>query len=80
MVDVNMSLDIVDKCFDRQISHAIIVAGDSDFVPAIKMAKGHGAIIHLFHHCQSIHHHTLDVVDEIYEFDENFFEGLFLKE
>ena len=38
-VDVLMSLDIIDKCFENHIQHAIIVAGDSDFIPAIRKAK-----------------------------------------
>lgn len=31
--DVLMSLDIVEKCFDEQIQHAIIIAGDSYLIP-----------------------------------------------
>jgi len=64
MVDVLMSLDIVDKCFDKQIQHAILIAGDADFVPAIKKAKDYGAIIHLYYHPSSIHDKLLDEIDE----------------
>lgn len=71
MVDVLMSLDIVSMCFDSQIQHAIIIAGDSDFIPAIKKAKKHGAIIHLFYHPNSVHDNILDEVDELHEIDEN---------
>jgi len=67
MVDVNMSLDIVDICFDRQVDHIIIVAGDSDFIPAISRAKKYGVIVHLFYHPSSVHKHVLDEVDEIHE-------------
>ena len=35
-IDVLMSLDIVDKCFEKQIQHAVLIAGDADFIPAIK--------------------------------------------
>ena len=59
MIDVLMSLDIVDKCFDNQIQHAILIAGDSDFIPAIKKAKNYGAIIHLFYHPSSVHNELL---------------------
>ncbi len=76
MVDVLMSLDIVSMCFDNQIQHAIIVAGDSDFIPAIKKAKEHGAIIHLFYHPSSVHNELLDEVDESYIIDENFINEL----
>lgn len=39
MVDILMSLDIVDMCFDKKIDHAVLFAGDSDFVPAVKKPK-----------------------------------------
>jgi len=66
MVDVLMSLDIVDMCFDNQIQHVLLVAGDSDFVPAIKKAKSCGAIVHLFYHPDSVHNRLLDEVDELH--------------
>lgn len=66
MVDVLMSLDIVGMCFDKQIQHAIIIGGDSDFVPAIKKAKDYGAIIHLFYHPFSVHNEILDEIDELH--------------
>jgi uncharacterized LabA/DUF88 family protein len=33
----------------HQISDAAILAGDSDFLPAIDAAKPEGVVIHLFH-------------------------------
>jgi uncharacterized LabA/DUF88 family protein len=69
MIDVLMSLDIVDMCFNNQISQAIIVAGDSDFIPALKKAKDCGAIIHLFYHPDAVHNELLDIVDELHEID-----------
>ena len=69
MVDVLMSLDIADMCFDGQIQHAILVAGDSDFIPAIKKAKDYGAITHLFYHPSSVHTEMLDEMDELHILD-----------
>lgn len=66
MVDVLMSLDIVDMCFDKQIDHAILVAGDADFVPAIKKAKDYGAIVHLYYHPSDSPDELLDVIDELH--------------
>ncbi|MFH1751939.1 MAG: NYN domain-containing protein [archaeon] len=68
MVDILMSLDIVGMCFDKQINHAILIAGDSDFIPAIKKAKNYGAIIHLYYHPVSVHTEILDEVDELHTF------------
>jgi len=66
MVDVLMSLDIVDMCFDKQIHHAILVAGDADFVPAIKKAKDCGAIVHLYYHPSDRNDALLDEIDELH--------------
>lgn len=66
MIDVLMSLDIVDMCFDNQIQHAILIAGDSDFIPAVKKAKDCGAITHLFYHPKSVHNGILDEIDELH--------------
>jgi len=74
MVDILMSLDIVDLCYSHQIQHAILVAGDADFVPAVKKARGSGAIIHLFYHPETVHHEILDHVDEIHELTKEFIE------
>ncbi len=75
MVDVLMSLDIVNLCFSKQIHHAVIVAGDSDFVPAIKQAKDSGAIIHLFYHPETVHNEILDNADELHEITDDFIRG-----
>ena len=75
-VDVLMSLDIVSKCFDKQIQHAIIIAGDSDFIPAIHKAKECGAVVHLFCNKNKVNNKLLFEVDEIYDLNYNFFESL----
>jgi len=42
-IDVLLSVDLVRMSWDHQIDSAIIISGDSDFVPAIKAAKDAGA-------------------------------------
>lgn len=66
MVDVLMSLDIASMCFDKQIKQVILIAGDADFIPAVKKAKDYGAIVHLYHHPSSVHTELLDEVDELH--------------
>jgi len=66
MIDVLMSLDIVDKCFDNHVQHIVLIAGDSDFVPAIKKAKDYGVIVHLFYHPKSIQNELLGEIDELH--------------
>lgn len=72
MVDVLMSLDITKMSYDRQIQHAALIAGDSDFVPAIKAAKNNGAIVHLFYHPLTVHNELLDEIDELHPITKEF--------
>jgi uncharacterized LabA/DUF88 family protein len=48
-VDVFLSVDLVDLSATRQITHAALIAGDSDFCPAVEVAKRNGVAIWLFH-------------------------------
>lgn len=79
MVDVLMSLDIVGMSFGGQIQHAILVAGDSDFIPAIRKAKDQGAIVHLFYHPASVHNELLDEIDELHVLSPEFIEKIKLQ-
>jgi uncharacterized LabA/DUF88 family protein len=76
MVDVLMSLDIVDKCCDHQIQHAILIAGDSDFIPAIKKAKDFGAIIHLYYHTSNVKTELLNEIDESHPISQGFIDKI----
>lgn len=49
MVDVLLSIDLVKLSLKRAFEEAIIVTGDSDFIPAIKVAKDEGIHIKLVH-------------------------------
>lgn len=42
MVDVHLSIDLVDLSATGKIDTAILVAGDSDFAPAVKKSKNRG--------------------------------------
>ena len=66
MVDVLMSIDIIKKSTGRMIKQIIIIAGDADFVPAIKTAKDNDILVHLFYHPSSIHNELLDEIDELH--------------
>lgn len=54
-VDIQMGVDLVLFAAKNLISDAAILAGDSDFLPAIDAAKPEGVVIHLFH---GAHPHT----------------------
>ncbi len=63
MVDVLLSIDLVHTSLKGKITHAAIVAGDSDFVPAIEMAKNESVSVWLFHGRQ-VHSSLRDIADE----------------
>ena len=48
-VDVGLAVDLVVLATKHLITDAAILAGDSDFVPAIEAAKSEGVAVHLFH-------------------------------
>ena len=48
-VDIQMGVDLVLLAAKNLISDAAVLAGDSDFLPAIDAAKPEGVVIHLFH-------------------------------
>ncbi len=81
LVDVLLSIDLVLLSATRQITHAAIVAGDSDFIPAIKVAKNNGVAVWLFHGPQShLHRDLWNVADERVLMDEEFFRAVLLEE
>jgi uncharacterized LabA/DUF88 family protein len=76
MVDVLMSIDIVKKSYSRDIKYIILIAGDADFVPAIKTAKDQDVVVHLYYHPSSVHNELLDEIDEPHIVDKNFIDEL----
>ncbi len=48
-IDTELSIDLTRLSATGRIGHAILVAGDGDFVPPIRAAKEHGVKIWLFH-------------------------------
>jgi len=63
-VDVLLSVDLVRMSWDHQIQKAVVVTGDSDFVPAIQAAKDAGVLTHLFFSRNSCHRELLLAFDE----------------
>jgi len=62
-VDIMLGVDLALLAGKNQITHAILVAGDSDFIPAVLAAKGEGVLVRLYHG-QSFHKDLWDCVDE----------------
>ena len=75
-VDVLLSVDLVRHAAAGHIQHAILVAGDSDFIPAVIAAKESGATLTLW--CgedRSPHRDLIKLADEVQYFNWNKFPG-----
>ena len=48
-VDILLGVDLVLLAAKQSISEAILVAGDSDFIPAVTVAKSEGILVKLYH-------------------------------
>ena len=68
-VDIHLAVDLVKLSADGLIQQAILVAGDSDFIPAVDAAKSEGIIVKLYHG-RNAHHDLLEEVDERYRIDQ----------
>jgi len=66
MADVLFSVDLVRLSWSKQIQDAILVAGDYDFVPAVKASKDAGVLVKLYY-TQPVHDELLDICDEAIE-------------
>lgn len=70
-VDIALAVDLVRLTCGRMIGKAVIVTGDSDFVPAIEAAKESGVLVVLYYSASSIHDELLSAVDESVVIDES---------
>ncbi len=65
-VDVLLSVDMVRHSAAGHIQHAIVVAGDSDFIPAIEATKDSGATVTLWYGEENtVHKDLLSLADSV---------------
>ena len=50
MVDILLAVDLVQLSVQHQIGRAVLFANDSDFVPAIQIARNAGTVVELYYH------------------------------
>ena len=73
-----MGVDLALLAAKHQITDAAIIAGDSDFLPAIEAAKSEGVVIHLYHG-QYPHRDLLAVSDERIRFERPLIDSILMK-
>lgn len=74
-VDIMLGVDLVQHAAKGHIQQAILLAGDSDFIPAIAVAKAEGVLVRLFHG-GSCHNDLLREVDERVRLEQAFIDGV----
>lgn len=79
-VDILLGVDLVSLSIKRSITHAILVTGDSDFLPAVQVARDEGVMVHLYHGIKTNPHKDLwDRCDERTAINENFVKAILRK-
>ena len=69
-VDVLLTCDLVRHSAAGHIQHAILVAGDSDFIPAINVAKESGVTLTLWCGASTtVHKDLVTLADEVHNMD-----------
>lgn len=74
-VDLLLGVDLVAASVKGHIAHAAIVAGDSDFLPAVEIVKAEGVNVWLFHERASTSELAL-AADERIEIDRAFLQDV----
>lgn len=68
-VDILLGVDLALLAAKHQITDAALLAGDSDFLPAVEAAKREGVVIHLFHGARA-HKDLVTSCDERTQIDQ----------
>jgi uncharacterized LabA/DUF88 family protein len=74
-VDILFAIDLLRLSYRSAISQAVLVTGDSDFIPAIKIAKDEGVQVLLAHGTKP-HLSLLNEVDQGIHFDWKFIRSI----
>jgi len=74
-VDVRLAVDLVRLSWAGHIKIAVLIAGDNDFVPAVKAAKDAGVIVKLYYVRNSSSDELLSTVDEAEEITPELIDG-----
>ena len=76
-VDILLGVDMVQLAAKQAIQEAVLLAGDSDFIPAVSAAKSEGVLIRLFHG-EKPHSDLWQEVDERTRIDKAFVDSVLL--
>ena len=74
-VDILLGVDMVQLSAKSHIQQAVLLAGDSDFIPAINVAKSEGVLVRLFHG-EGCHSDLWQAADERVKLDQLFIDSV----
>ncbi len=74
-VDILLGVDMVLLAAKQTIQEAVLLAGDSDFIPAVAVARSEGVLIRLFHG-ESPHSELWQEVDERTRITQDFINSI----
>jgi len=77
-VDVLLAIDMVKLALKGAIQKAIIVACDSDFIPAVRALKEEGVMVHIYYYNDKDFGFSRELVtecDDRHELTEDYFKG-----
>lgn len=77
-VDILLGVDIAQLSAKGQIQQVILLAGDSDFIPAVTVAKNEGVLVTLFHG-DNCHSDLWQEADERIKLDQAFIDSVILQ-
>lgn len=77
-IDVMMASDLIRLSATGKINEAVLITGDSDFVPAIKEAKDLGVVVKLYYSPNAINAELLLSCDERIEIKKDLIETILL--
>ncbi len=75
-VDTYFAIDLVKLSLRETIKTAILIAGDSDFVPAIKEAKEQGVVVKTYYYPGTVHSTLQQASDEMIEITPEFLQSI----
>lgn len=78
-VDVLLAVDLVRMSWDKQINRAILVTGDSDFVPPVKAANDAGVLTILYYSPNSCHDELLETCGDKIKITDKLLNSVILK-
>ncbi len=74
-VDILLGVDLVQLAAKQTIQEAVLVAGDSDFIPAVVVAKSEGVLVRLYHGMRP-HSDLWQETDERIQLTQTFIDSL----